>query len=185
MWWRGTAVNSWNINGYRDYRAFEMKKFTFKGVLDGFRSSVSQQARADQEIVETLRPDNFQVAKVGQISWQPPVTGRDVDFGFSANFPVPSMSGIGQLLSRGWFLLETGNDRRGRTGCRAVRRSQPVICCFGVARLRVYALRPCFSWGAFLSPSWLLTMLCCGKWPDYSFLVWWPLFVESSSEQCS
>ncbi|XP_052124428.1 syntaxin-binding protein 5 isoform X5 [Frankliniella occidentalis] len=40
-----------------------MKKFTFKGVLDGFRSSVSQQARADQEIVETLRPDNFQVAK--------------------------------------------------------------------------------------------------------------------------
>ncbi|KAE8745863.1 hypothetical protein FOCC_FOCC007382 [Frankliniella occidentalis] len=43
-----------------------MKKFTFKGVLDGFRSSVSQQARADQEIVETLRPDNFQVAKVGQ-----------------------------------------------------------------------------------------------------------------------
>lgn len=45
-----------------------MKKFTFKGVLDGFRSSVSQQARADQEIVETLRPDNFQVAKVGQNS---------------------------------------------------------------------------------------------------------------------
>lgn len=44
-----------------------MKKFTFKGVLDGFRSSVSQQARADQEIVETLRPDNFQVAKVGPI----------------------------------------------------------------------------------------------------------------------
>ncbi|XP_046984431.1 syntaxin-binding protein 5 isoform X1 [Schistocerca americana] len=40
-----------------------MKKFTFKGVLDGFRSSVSQQTRADQEIVETLRPDNFQVAK--------------------------------------------------------------------------------------------------------------------------
>lgn len=43
----------------------EMKKFTFKGVLDGFRNSVAnQQARADQEIVETLRPDNFQVAKV-------------------------------------------------------------------------------------------------------------------------
>lgn len=43
----------------------EMKKFTFKGVLDGFRNSVAnQQARVDQEIVETLRPDNFQVAKV-------------------------------------------------------------------------------------------------------------------------
>ncbi|KAK7794266.1 hypothetical protein R5R35_013601 [Gryllus longicercus] len=40
-----------------------MKKFTFKGVLDGFRSSVAQPARVDQEIVETLRPDNFQVAK--------------------------------------------------------------------------------------------------------------------------
>lgn len=42
-----------------------MKKFTFKGVLDGFRSSVAnQQTRVDQEIVETLRSDNFQVAKV-------------------------------------------------------------------------------------------------------------------------
>ncbi|KAJ4428556.1 hypothetical protein ANN_24600 [Periplaneta americana] len=40
-----------------------MKKFTFKGVLDGFRSSVAQPTRNDQEIVETLRPDNFQVAK--------------------------------------------------------------------------------------------------------------------------
>ncbi|XP_024081941.1 syntaxin-binding protein 5 isoform X2 [Cimex lectularius] len=40
-----------------------MKKFTFKGVLDGLRSSVSQQPRNDQEIVETLRPENFQVAK--------------------------------------------------------------------------------------------------------------------------
>ncbi|XP_046399509.1 syntaxin-binding protein 5 isoform X2 [Ischnura elegans] len=40
-----------------------MKKFTFKGVLDGFRSSVSQQPRVDQEIVETLRSEHFQVAK--------------------------------------------------------------------------------------------------------------------------
>ncbi|RZF32693.1 hypothetical protein LSTR_LSTR004121 [Laodelphax striatellus] len=40
-----------------------MKKFTFKGVLDGFRSSVSQQQRNDQEIVETLRPENFEVSK--------------------------------------------------------------------------------------------------------------------------
>ncbi|XP_039287890.1 syntaxin-binding protein 5-like [Nilaparvata lugens] len=40
-----------------------MKKFTFKGVLDGFRSSVSQQTRNDQEIVETLRPEHFEVSK--------------------------------------------------------------------------------------------------------------------------
>lgn len=46
----------------RDGRA--MKKFTFKGVLDGIRSSVAPQIKPDQEIVETLRSDNFQVAKV-------------------------------------------------------------------------------------------------------------------------
>jgi syntaxin-binding protein 5 len=43
-----------------------MKKFTFKGVLDGFRSSVQQQSKPEQEIQETLRPDNFQLKKVGQ-----------------------------------------------------------------------------------------------------------------------
>lgn len=41
-----------------------MKKFTFKGVLDNLRSSVSQQPRNEQEIVEALKPDHFQVAKV-------------------------------------------------------------------------------------------------------------------------
>lgn len=40
-----------------------MKKITFQRVLDGLRSSVSQQPRPDQEIVETLRPEHFQVAK--------------------------------------------------------------------------------------------------------------------------
>lgn len=44
-----------------------MKKFTFQRVLDGLRSSVSQQPRPEQEIVETLRPENFQVAKVSLI----------------------------------------------------------------------------------------------------------------------
>lgn len=44
-----------------------MKKFTFQRVLDGLRSSVSQQPRVEQEIVETLRPENFQVAKVSLI----------------------------------------------------------------------------------------------------------------------
>lgn len=41
-----------------------MKKFTFKGVLDGFRSSVAQQVKPDQEIIENLRSEHFQVKKV-------------------------------------------------------------------------------------------------------------------------
>ncbi|XP_043667393.1 syntaxin-binding protein 5 isoform X8 [Vespula pensylvanica] len=40
-----------------------MKKFTIKGVLDGFRSSVPQPAKSDQEIVENLRSEHFQVKK--------------------------------------------------------------------------------------------------------------------------
>lgn len=42
-----------------------MKKFTFKGVLDGFRSSVQAAPRGhEQEIQETLRPDHFYIKKV-------------------------------------------------------------------------------------------------------------------------
>jgi hypothetical protein len=58
-----------------------MKKFTFKGVLDGFRSSVGSQGAGGagaqnsigkggpdwQEIVETLKPENFTVTKVLEI----------------------------------------------------------------------------------------------------------------------
>ncbi|XP_063381587.1 syntaxin-binding protein 5 isoform X1 [Cydia fagiglandana] len=41
-----------------------MKKFTFKGVLDGFRSSVQAAPRGtEQEIQETLRSDHFQIKK--------------------------------------------------------------------------------------------------------------------------
>ncbi|XP_029174320.1 syntaxin-binding protein 5 isoform X4 [Nylanderia fulva] len=40
-----------------------MKKFTIKGVLDGFRSSVPQPVKPDQEIVENLRTEHFQVKK--------------------------------------------------------------------------------------------------------------------------
>ncbi|XP_055586546.1 syntaxin-binding protein 5 isoform X3 [Uranotaenia lowii] len=48
-----------------------MKKFTFKGVLDGFRSSTVNQSTSlgstrictEQEIQETLRPENFQLRK--------------------------------------------------------------------------------------------------------------------------
>lgn len=42
-----------------------MKKFTFKGVLDGFRSTVQQQSyKPEQEIQETLKPEHFIVKKV-------------------------------------------------------------------------------------------------------------------------
>lgn len=41
-----------------------MKKFTFKGVLDGFRSTVQAPTRPEQEIQETLRPENFSLKKV-------------------------------------------------------------------------------------------------------------------------
>lgn len=42
-----------------------MKKFTFKGVLDGFRSSVQAAPRGtEQEIQETLRAEHFQIKKV-------------------------------------------------------------------------------------------------------------------------
>lgn len=44
-----------------------MKKFTFKGVLDNFRTSVAQPSRPDQEIQETLRPENFQIKRVSLI----------------------------------------------------------------------------------------------------------------------
>uniref|UniRef100_A0A1I8MY95 Syntaxin-binding protein 5-like n=1 Tax=Musca domestica TaxID=7370 RepID=A0A1I8MY95_MUSDO len=41
-----------------------MKKFTFRGVLDGFRNTVQPQtARQEQEIHETLRPEHFAVKK--------------------------------------------------------------------------------------------------------------------------
>lgn len=42
----------------------KMKKFTFKGVLDGFRSTVQQQSyKPEQEIQETLKPEHFIVKK--------------------------------------------------------------------------------------------------------------------------
>ena len=83
-----------------------MKKFTFKGVLDGFRSSVSQQARADQEIVETLRPDNFQVAKVGQNSLDSLSTGKLCVVGeFDSSLQSGRKNKTGPLSVLGWFLL--------------------------------------------------------------------------------
>lgn len=46
-----------------------MKKFTFKGVLDGFRQQVQpQMVKPEQEIPETLRPEHFQLKKVSEIN---------------------------------------------------------------------------------------------------------------------
>lgn len=46
-----------------------MKKFTFKGVLDGFRSTVqTTQQRGDKEIEETLRPSDFTLKKVSSLA---------------------------------------------------------------------------------------------------------------------
>lgn len=69
VFWLGTLrrvefvllLHMWS---FRCYLRFVMKKFTIKGVLDGFRSSVPQPVKPDQEIVENLRPEHFQVKKV-------------------------------------------------------------------------------------------------------------------------
>lgn len=42
-----------------------MKKFTFKGVLDGFRQTVQPQAiRQEQEVQESLKTEHFALRKV-------------------------------------------------------------------------------------------------------------------------
>lgn len=49
-----------------------MKKFTFKGVLDGFRQQVQpQMVKPEQEIPETLRPEHFQLKKVSALIVSP------------------------------------------------------------------------------------------------------------------
>ena len=42
----------------------KMKKFNLRGVLDGFRSSVSTPPKSELDIEENLRSEHFQVAKV-------------------------------------------------------------------------------------------------------------------------
>ena len=41
-----------------------MKKFNFRGVLDGLRSTVSNTPKLDIDIEETLRNEDFKVTKV-------------------------------------------------------------------------------------------------------------------------
>lgn len=44
-----------------------MKKRTLRSVFDGLRSSVAQQPKNEhEEIVESLRSENFQLVKVGK-----------------------------------------------------------------------------------------------------------------------
>lgn len=67
-----TAATDYGAMKKESDRRETMKKFTFKGVLDNFRTSVAQQQRPDQEIQETLRPENFQVKRVSssqQVFW--------------------------------------------------------------------------------------------------------------------
>jgi len=45
-----------------------MKKFTFKGVLDGFRSSVSQPSKSEPEWIETLKAEHLQLARVSALT---------------------------------------------------------------------------------------------------------------------
>jgi hypothetical protein len=45
-----------------------MKRFTFKGVLDNFRQSVSQPTKSEQpELVETLKTEHCQLARVSLV----------------------------------------------------------------------------------------------------------------------
>ena len=47
-----------------------MKRFTFKGVLDNFRQSVSQPTKSEQpELVETLKTEHCQLARVSCVSF--------------------------------------------------------------------------------------------------------------------
>ena len=58
---RPVKTNDWPVKQHK------MKKFTFKGVLDGFRSSVGNQpTKNEPELIETLRPEQFHLARVSE-----------------------------------------------------------------------------------------------------------------------
>ena len=76
-----------------------MKRFTFKGVLDNFRQSVSQPTKAEQsELVETLKADHCQLARVSDdeinhhrlISPSPSISCHIIDLYPSSSF-LPSL----------------------------------------------------------------------------------------------
>ena len=63
-----------------------MKRFTFKGVLDNFRQSVSQPTKSEQpELIETLKTEHCQLARVSS----PFHVVRVFIFGYPHTFPFP------------------------------------------------------------------------------------------------
>lgn len=63
--WDKRANKTTNKKFHTQKQKSKMKKFTFKGVLDGFRQQVQpQMVKPEQEIPETLRPEHFQLKKV-------------------------------------------------------------------------------------------------------------------------
>ncbi|XP_076162105.1 syntaxin-binding protein tomosyn isoform X6 [Ptiloglossa arizonensis] len=57
------AVNYENNSSHEAFAKTRRQTITVTCVLDGFRSSVPQPVKPDQEIVENLRPEHFQVKK--------------------------------------------------------------------------------------------------------------------------
>ncbi|XP_071856382.1 syntaxin-binding protein tomosyn isoform X7 [Bombus fervidus] len=98
-----------------------MKKFTIKGVLDGFRSSVPQPVKPDQEIVENLRPEHFQVKKTFRHGFPHQPTAVAFD-------PVQRLLAIGTKSGSLRILGRPGVDAHVRhEGCTAVVQLQFLI----------------------------------------------------------
>ncbi|KAL6445032.1 hypothetical protein ACFW04_002154 [Cataglyphis niger] len=98
-----------------------MKKFTIKGVLDGFRSSVPQPVKPDQEIVENLRPEHFQVKKTFRHGFPHQPTALAFD-------PVQRLLAIGTKSGSLRILGRPGVDAHVKhEGCAAVIQLQFLI----------------------------------------------------------
>ncbi|XP_032679295.1 syntaxin-binding protein 5 isoform X1 [Odontomachus brunneus] len=98
-----------------------MKKFTIKGVLDGFRSSVPQPVKPDQEIVENLRPEHFQVKRTFRHGFPHQPTALAFD-------PVQRLLAIGTKSGSLRILGRPGVDAHVKhEGCSAVIQLQFLI----------------------------------------------------------
>ncbi|XP_011259561.1 syntaxin-binding protein 5 isoform X9 [Camponotus floridanus] len=98
-----------------------MKKFTIKGVLDGFRSSVPQPVKPDQEIVENLRTEHFQVKKTFRHGFPHQPTALAFD-------PVQRLLAIGTKSGSLRILGRPGVDAHVKhEGCAAVIQLQFLI----------------------------------------------------------
>lgn len=91
-----------------------MKKFTFKGVLDGFRQQVQpQMTKPEQEIQETLRSEHFQLRKVSSTLSLYTLSVYSFLFPFSFSFSVHF---IYSFLFRLFTTFIHVNYLRGRIG---------------------------------------------------------------------